>query len=257
MFRYRSCVRQNDVSSPMDSRATLLFVRHAAVECRRDEGTLLCGSYDVPLSEEGRRQVDLLRRRLADEHDLAAMYVSPRKRALDTAEAAPEHLRGCARILESLAEIDCGTVDGFPIDDVRRQYPELWLENEAQTNEDFSWPGGETYRRFRRRVMRAVEAIACRHMRQRVLVVTHAGVINQVLGTITGQSAAKWESPRPRNTSITRVIWGNYGGSIACFDDCSHLDTSNTGLNSEAHVGSTNDPKPVSGGSVTVELCPR
>jgi broad specificity phosphatase PhoE len=254
MFRYRLCVRQNEVSSTMDSRTTLLFVRHAEVECRQDERTLLCGSYDVPLSEEGRRQVDLLRRRLVVERTLDAVYVSPLKRALETAEAAPEHLRPSVRILKSLAEIDCGTVDGFPIDHVRQQYPDLWLENDAQTNEDFSWPGGETYRRFRTRVMRAVKAISCMHTGQRVLVVTHAGVINQVLGSIIGQSAAKWESPRPRNTSVTRVIWGNDHRSIAYFDDCSHLHAAHAGLNSEAHIGSTDDPEPVSSSSVASEL---
>jgi broad specificity phosphatase PhoE len=105
--------------------------------------------------------------------------------------------------------------------------------------------------------MRAVRAIARQHMGQRVLVVTHAGVINQVIGSITGASAAKWETPRPRNTSITHVLWGNSGASIVCFDDCSHLERSHNSLSSEAHVGSTDDPKPVTGGSVTVKLCPR
>jgi broad specificity phosphatase PhoE len=241
----------------MDSPATFLFVRHAAVDCRRDERTLLCGSYDVPLSEEGHRQVDLLRRRFVLECRLDAVYVSPLRRALETAQATPDYLRHSVRILRSLSEIDCGTVDGLPIEDVRQQYPEAWLENEAQTNEDFSWPGGETYRMFRRRVMRAVKTIARMHMGERVLVITHAGVINQVLGSITGQSAAKWASPRPRHTSITRVVWGNDGASIACFDDCGHLDTSNTRLNSEAHIGSTDDPKPVSSGPVAVDLRPR
>ena len=72
----------------------------------------------------------------------------------------------------------------MPISEVQQRYPKLWEENEAQQNENFSWPDGETYRRFRRRVLRVVNAIARRHEGQRVLVVTHAGVINQVLGTL-------------------------------------------------------------------------
>jgi broad specificity phosphatase PhoE len=242
MLPYRVTAHQTKVSSTRQMGAALLFVRHADVECRRNGRKLLCGRYDAALSQEGHRQVELLRRRLILERPLDAVYVSPLSRALDTAQAVPEHIRASIRILKSLAEIDCGTVDGFPIDDVRQHYPELWRENEAQNNEGFSWPGGETYANFRRRVVRAVKAIARLHMGQRVLVITHAGVINQVMGSIIGQSAAKWESPRPRNTSITRVIWGNYGGSIACFDDCSHLDTSHIASSSEAHVGSTNDP---------------
>jgi broad specificity phosphatase PhoE len=167
----------------------------------------------------------LLRRRLLAEGQLDGLYVSSLKRAIETARAAPEHLLGRARILKSLSEIDCGIVDGLPIVDVRQHYPEFWLENEAQVSQDFSWPGGETYRTFRRRVLRVVNAIARIHAGKRVLVVTHAGVINQVLGSITGQSAARWESPRPRHASITRVTWGAGGGFVSCFDDCTHLET--------------------------------
>jgi broad specificity phosphatase PhoE len=209
----------------MQAAATLLFVRHAAIDCSRNGHKLLCGSYNVPLSNEGRRQADLLRRRLASERRLDGLYVSPLRRAIETAEAAPENLRPYTRMLKSLAEIDCGDLEGFPLAAVRMEYPDAWLMNEAQSNEDFAWPGGETYRVFRKRVLRAVEAIARIHKGQRVLLVTHAGVINQVLGSIMGQSAARWEYPRPRNASITSVMWGGGQPSIACFDDCTHLET--------------------------------
>jgi ribonuclease H / adenosylcobalamin/alpha-ribazole phosphatase len=104
MCLYWLSSHQTEVSSTLDLRATLLFVRHADVECRRNELMLLCGRYDASLSERGHRQVDLLRRRLAVERHLDAVYVSPLRRALDTAEAAPEYLRGSLRILNSLAE---------------------------------------------------------------------------------------------------------------------------------------------------------
>ena len=208
----------------VNSRATLLFVRHAAVSCSREGQPLLCGAYDAPLSEQGRCQVELLRRRLIAEGPLDALYVSPRERALRTADAAPPALRRSARILKSLAEIDCGTADGLPIEYVRRHYPEAWRQNEAQTDENFAWPNGESYRRFRKRVLRVVDAIAGLHAGQRVLIVTHAGVINQVLGSIAGQSAARWVSPRPRNTSLTSVLWGKQIRSVTRYNDCSHLE---------------------------------
>jgi len=84
-------------------------------------------------------------------------------------------------------------------------------------------PGGETYRYFRRLVVRAVYRIAAHHAAQRVLIFTHAGVISQILGSITGQSAARWESLRPRNCSITEVLWTVDGASIECFNDRQHL----------------------------------
>lgn len=201
----------------------LVFVRHASVNCTSNGLSLLCGRYDVGVSIAGRREIDSLRRRLAAEPLFDILYTSPLRRALDTAEAAPATLAPSMRVLKSFAEIDCGLLDGVPIDDVRQRYPELWRRNEAQTDDDFAWPGGESYRRFRRRVLRAVRTIAQVHSGQRVLIVTHAGVINQVLGSISGQSAARWQNLRPRNASLTYVLWGLDGGTVVCFDDCAHL----------------------------------
>jgi broad specificity phosphatase PhoE len=125
--------------------------------------------------------------------------------------------------LNSLAEIHCGEFEGRPIEDVRASYPGLWARNQAQNDEHFYWPGGETYRAFRRRVLRAIRAIAAKHAGGTALVFTHAGVVNQVLGSIAGQSAARWENYRPHNTGLTIVEWSDGGGRVICFDDRDHL----------------------------------
>jgi broad specificity phosphatase PhoE len=132
-------------------------------------------------------------------------------------------LRARIRVLRSLAEVDCGVLDGLTIESVRRDHAGIWAENEAQSNDDFRWPGGETYKEFRRRVVRAVRAIARKHPGERVILITHAGVINQILGTIAGQSAARWENFRPGNATITEVIWKGDTGHVVAFDDRSHL----------------------------------
>lgn len=203
--------------------AALLFVRHAAVDCSSNGNGLLCGRHDVPCSAVGRQQIGKLRECLASQPAFDAVYSSPLRRALETASAAPPDAYASLRILRSLAEIDCGVLDGSPIGAVQRDYPGLWARNEAQDDENFRWPGGESYRRFRARVLRAVTQIARGHAGGRVLIVTHAGVVNQVLGSIAGQSAARWSSPRPHNASITRVRWAAGVGQVEWFDDCRHL----------------------------------
>jgi broad specificity phosphatase PhoE len=178
------------------------------------------------LSDRGREQLIRLRERLQREPPVAALYSSPLRRAVETAQAAPDYLLARLRLIGALAEIHCGEVEGLPIEDIKRRFPEHWYQNETQSNDDFAWPGGETYRRFRHRVLRAVGAIARRHRGERVLIVTHAGVVNQILGTIMGQSAARWENLRPANTSITEVSWNGCTGALECFDDTRHLDGS-------------------------------
>src|SRR5688572_5388670 len=144
----------------MQAAAELILIRHAVTDCQENGRLLMCGQYDAPLSDAGRLQVERLRARLASEGPYDAVYSSPLSRALDTALAAraTEH-----RVLRSLAEIDCGVVDGAPIENVQREYSDYWLRNQEQTDANFRWPGGEPYARFRARVIRAVTAIGRAH----------------------------------------------------------------------------------------------
>jgi broad specificity phosphatase PhoE len=203
--------------------AELVLVRHADVDCTSSGVPLLCGWHDAPLSSSGHKQLELLRLRLAAEPGFAGLYASPLQRAFYTASAAPGYLLPHLRLLNSLKEIHCGVVEGLSFERVQAEYGDYWQRNLLQTDENFRWPGGETYRRFRTRVLRAISAISRQHQGQRVLIVTHAGVVNQVLGTISGQSAARWENLRPKNASLTTVRWDDCSGEVENFDDCEHL----------------------------------
>jgi hypothetical protein len=48
-------------------------------------------------------------------------------------------------------------------------------------------------------------------------------VINQILGSMVGQSAAKWENFRPGNASITEISWRDDTGQLLRFNDQMHL----------------------------------
>jgi broad specificity phosphatase PhoE len=122
-----------------------------------------------------------------------------------------------------LQEIDCGVLDGLPLEDVKQRFPLLWERNLRQQDEHFRWPGGESYHEFRCRCLRAVRLLARRHAGARVAVVTHAGVISQILGTIAGTSAAQWERFRPGNAAVTELEWRKGSATLVRFDDCTHL----------------------------------
>jgi broad specificity phosphatase PhoE len=199
--------------------ALLVLIRHAHIDCSADGFALLCGSHDAELSSTGRKQVEQLRAQLEFEPPASALYSSHLLRAVQTAQAAPASLLRGMRKLKSLAEIHCGTVEGLAIEHVRAQYPGLWTKNLLQEDAEFRWPGGESYRQFRRRVLRIISAIANCHPHQRVMIFTHAGVVNQIAGSIWGQSAARWEHPRPRNCGITEVLWGDHIRRLERLDD--------------------------------------
>jgi broad specificity phosphatase PhoE len=86
----------------------------------------------------------------------------------------------------------------------------------------FRWPGGESYHEFRTRCLRAVVGLAARHDGY-VAVVTHAGVISQVLGALAGKSPAQWEPFRPGHTALTEIEWTARRAKVLRYDDRAHL----------------------------------
>ena len=183
----------------------------------------MSGWTDLPLTEHGRYQAELLRRRLEAGAPFAAIYTSPLWRARDTALELYEAGLGPLLVHEGLREIHCGEVDGRPVDEVQRHFPQHWEANLRQEDEDFRWPGGESYREFRERCLRTLRAIAAAHPGECVAVVTHAGLISQVLGALHGLSPARWEPFRPDNTALTELDWCGEHGALVRFDDKSHL----------------------------------
>jgi broad specificity phosphatase PhoE len=164
----------------------LLLIRHAHTLSNVGSGTALSGLTDTPLSSRGRYEVETLRSCARNAGPVAAIYTSPLRRALETASALEMAGPGPCRVLPALQEIDCGFVDGLPIHDVRCRHPDLWAANLRQDDDRFRWPGGESYREFRCRCLRAIRAIAQAHPGECVAVVTHAGVISQILGALQG-----------------------------------------------------------------------
>lgn len=198
---------------------TILLVRHGHTAGNASgSNVLMSGWTDLALSSEGARQARAVAAYLAREPRLAAVYTSPLQRAVRTAD---EIARACGvlRVLDpGLREINCGDADGLTIAAVQQRYPSEWARNLAQDDPDFRWPGGESYRELRARCWAALQAIAARHRGARVVAVTHAGVISQVLGRITGESEARWGAMRPRNASLTELAWDDGGARVISFD---------------------------------------
>jgi len=168
---------------PDQAEATrVVLVRHAETE---DSGRGRCyGRLDVRLSPQGLRQAQALAAALAGP-PLAAVYASPLSRALDTARpiAAAQGLEPA--VIEALAELDFGEVEGLRYDEIESQRPELfraWMDEPARVR----FPGGEGLPDVRARVVPALAEIRARHEGHAVAVVAHGGVIRVVLAEALG-----------------------------------------------------------------------
>ena len=196
----------------------LMLVRHGQTAGNLAGGTLLQGRTDLPLTVEGLRQARRLAARL-EAGSFRAIYSSPLQRAAATArEIAAVHRDAPVAWCPALQEIDCGRLDGLDVDSVRRRHRSRWEANQRQDDPDFRWPGGESYRELRRRSVAACDRIAAQHPGSAVLVVTHAGVVNQVVGSFMGVDPARWEVLRPGHCTVTTVEWHPHDRRLLAFD---------------------------------------
>ena len=110
------------------------------------------GKTDLPLTDEGRETAGLLRERLA-RYDLAAVLVSPLRRARETAELAG--LADRAQVEPGLHEWDYGAYEGLRTKEIREQRPGWYLWADGV-------PDGETVDQLGERadhvIARALEA---------------------------------------------------------------------------------------------------
>lgn len=181
----------------------VVLIRHPAT----DTGCRLCGWYDVPLNARGLAQVDALLGREPEGPVPTALYTSTLRRAT-TAAAVLGARWGLEPVAVDWArEIDGGDLDGMRVDDLRRRFPDLWARNEAQDDDAFAWPGGESYRRFRARVLAGLAEVVERYPGGRIAVVTHAGVVAQVLGALRDRPPAVWSADRPEPFTATEIVW--------------------------------------------------
>jgi alpha-ribazole phosphatase/probable phosphoglycerate mutase len=181
----------------------MVLIRHAAI----DTGARLCGSLDLPLSPAGRAQIHALVRRPAHAGVPDALFTSTLKRAVEVACELGRVWRREPWAADWAREIECGEFEGMPLEQLQRDYPDLWTRNEAQIEDAFGWPGGETYAQFRARVLAGLDSLAGTYPSGRVVIVTHAGVISQVLGVVKGRPACVWQPDRPRPLTATEVLW--------------------------------------------------
>ena len=161
---------------------------------QRQAGKVLGWWADVPLSETGRRQALLLGVRLRDTFDVGAIYTSPLRRALETADVLGRIVKVVPASDADLREIDSGDLAGLSYEEACDRYPDLILEGRVPP--DGRLPGGESYAGLHRRAARAVSRAVRRNPGSQVVVVTHGGPIVAYLMAIMGYS---WETPdRPR-----------------------------------------------------------
>lgn len=201
----------------------LLLVRHGESAPAREDAPfpLVDGHGDPELAPEGRWQAERIADRLADE-DISAIYVTNLRRTAETAAPLAGRLGIDVRVEPDLREVHLGeweggrfrkhVAEGHPL--ARRLY--------AEQRWDII-PGAEPTERFAARVRRGIQRIAAAHPEETVVVVSHGGVIGQVLADACG--ARGFAFTGSDNGAISHLVVADDRWIIRCYNDTAHLST--------------------------------
>jgi broad specificity phosphatase PhoE len=155
--------------------ARLLLIRHG--ESVLGAQNRYAGRLDPPLTQEGRRQVEGLRRRFL-RFRVDYVFTSDLLRCRETVELlAPRSDVACTK---RLREIDFGAWEGLTPSECLRMSPSVyrrWIEDPRSV----APPGGEPMVRFARRVLSFADRVAARFLGRTVAIVTHGGAIRVLL----------------------------------------------------------------------------
>lgn len=204
--------------------ATDLILACHGQSVQREKGRLMGWWADVPLSPTGRRQALLLGGRLQHDFDIQALYTSPLRRALETADLIGDCIKITPVVEPALRELDSGDLSGLSYDEARARFPDLIVHGKVSS--DGHLPGGESYTDLHRRVEWAINRMVKRSPDQQVVIITHGGPIVAYLRAFMGYGPDANHKPRfiCNTTSIHHLRLDNlHDKTVVSLNDIAHL----------------------------------
>jgi broad specificity phosphatase PhoE len=199
----------------------LILVRHG--ETDSNKARLALGRADVELNEHGRWQAQRLAASL--EHEpIAAIYSSPLKRALATAEPIASSHGLEVQVDEGLTEMDIGEMEGLTFQQMGERHPQFlqaWLCDQAARE---AMPGGECLLDVQERAWQAIERIRERQEQGTVAAVTHNFVILTLLCRALGLGLADFRRLRHSLAAKSVLEMGRDRIVVVSVNDTCHLD---------------------------------
>lgn len=155
--------------------AELILARHGETVWNVEK--IYRGRMDVNLDEVGTEQAQLLGKYLSN-RELEAIYSSPLKRAIDTADIIAHYQKIGVQIAEGLIDFDYGEWQSLPEQEAKRLYPILHNEWHNSPHK-VRMPGGESLEDVKSRAIEVVNDVLSKYQGS-VVLVSHR-VVNKVL----------------------------------------------------------------------------
>jgi len=196
----------------------IILVRHGETEWNVEE--VFRGRIDIELNETGLKQAELLAEYLG-EINIDAVYSSPLKRALKTAEVIARYHKLEVEIALGLIDFNFGKWQGLPRQEVKRRYKQLyaqWIKNPHLVQ----MPEGETLSEVRERALAVVDEVVAKHGGA-VVLVSHRVVNKVLICALLGLDNSHFWNIRQDNCGTTTFAYENERFVLTKHNDTSYL----------------------------------
>jgi len=202
----------------------ICIIRHGETDWNQERR--IQGQIDIPLNETGRAQAMAMSFDAALHHHqtFAAIYSSDLARAFETASALAQRCELDIIKRQNLRERHYGVFQNVVKDEAEAQYPDahaLYIARDV----DYDFETGESLKAFAQRTLDAFDWISRHHEGKTVAVICHAGLLDVMYRSATGQPL---HTPRDFVIPNCALNWFHHDGKgwhLDAWDDHHYLTT--------------------------------
>ena len=197
----------------------IILIRHGETEWNSQKR--MQGHSNSDLSEVGRGQIQALGE-LMKNVSFDHIYSSDSLRARQTAEAITQYSGHTLQFDQRIREKNLGVFEGLTSTEAKERHPEIYrLFKTAGAN--YVIDEGESTQQLLERALEFIEEIRLRHPQERVVMVTHGGVVRVLMKHALGLSIDAPTRFIIKNTGIFGLIW-NENWLVTRMGGVSHLE---------------------------------
>ena len=179
----------------------IYLVRHGQTD--DNIKNLMQGWKDTPLNDQGRKQARALVSFFNDEQ-IDVVYASDLSRARETAQIIANSLHKEVYIDKQLREMYLGSWEGHSWQEIEAEFAYFFNKPENEKNA-LNIHSGESYIEFQLRAFQTFKKIVQLNSHKNIMIVTHGGVIREIIATIMKINQVQKDAIPIRNCSVSMI----------------------------------------------------
>lgn len=168
-----------------DWKCKIIFIRHGATVYTNQNRLYDLDDYP-PLNEQGKNEIEKIAIWLKTRYsNIDTIYTSSASRAVQSSRIIAKYLKKDFEILDNISERKAGIWGGLTFNQIAEKYPDMY--EQYQKNPCAFWPeGGESKIDLNKRVKETISPLIKKHYSKRIVIITHADVIQAAIATAIG-----------------------------------------------------------------------